>query len=155
MKIEIRRATEQHINTLLPFIARYHAFEGIEQLDTARRSAVETLVRHEQFGGIWLVYHDTLPIGYIALCKGFSIEFAGFDAFIDEFYIDEGYRGKGVGRQVLEHMPAVARQLGIRALHLEVARDNTTAKRLYSSLGFEGRDKYLLMSTIVDPLPTG
>lgn len=151
MNISVERVTEQQIDTVLPFIARYHAFEDVEQSDAIRRDAVRTLVTHEEFGGIWMINQNTRAIGYIALCKGFSIEFGGFDAFIDEFYIDERYRGKGVGRIVLESIPAIAHRLGIQALHLEVAKSNTPAKRLYSSLGFEARDKFLLMTAVVKP----
>jgi ribosomal protein S18 acetylase RimI-like enzyme len=41
---------------------------------------------------------------------------------------------------------AAARDQGIRALELEVARDNVPARRLYARLGFEARANYVLMS---------
>jgi ribosomal protein S18 acetylase RimI-like enzyme len=80
------------------------------------------------------------------LCRGFSIEFNGFDAFIDEFFLLAEFRGRGIGRFVLEEIKSRARSLDINALHLEVARNNERARRLYRALGFEARDKYLLMS---------
>lgn len=146
MNIRLKRAAPGQIDQVIPFVASYHEFEGIKQSDRVRHDAVNQLLVHTECGGIWLVLDDDLPVGYVALCKGFSIEFGGFDAFVDELYIDETHRGKGVGKQVLELIKPEARRLGILALHLEVARDNTRARKLYASLGFEGREKYLLMS---------
>ncbi len=48
------------------------------------------------------------PAGYIAICKGNSIEFCGFDAFIDEFFIRAESRGKGPRAKVLELAKAEA-----------------------------------------------
>jgi ribosomal protein S18 acetylase RimI-like enzyme len=36
--------------------------------------------------------------------------------------------------------------MGIVALHLEVARSNSRARRFYQDLGFMARDRYHLMS---------
>ena len=47
---------------------------------------------------------------------------------------------------MLREIRRKARDLGINALHLEVARDNEFAQRLYRRAGFVARDKYVLMS---------
>ena len=85
-------------------------------------------------------------VGYAALCFGYSIEFRGRDAFVDELFIAEQARGKGLGSRVLELIRKEAARLGIVALHLEVARDNTRARRLYEKWGFRARERYYLMS---------
>jgi ribosomal protein S18 acetylase RimI-like enzyme len=36
--------------------------------------------------------------------------------------------------------------LGVKGLHLEVARDNQRTKLLYAKHGFESRDRYHMMS---------
>jgi ribosomal protein S18 acetylase RimI-like enzyme len=98
------------------------------------------------FGRIWLIYCDYRAVGYIALCAGYSIEFSGKDAFIDEFYIKPEFRGRGLGTQALELIKIAAKNLDIRAIHLEVARNNPDAHRLYARSDFEVREKYVLMS---------
>lgn len=146
MKIDMQQASVQDLHQILPLVRAYHAFEQVDSTATERKSAVERLLQNPDFGGIWLVYCDQALAGYIALCRGFSIEFNGFDAFVDEFFLREEYRGKGVGTQVLQAIRATARQLEINALHLEVARDNHAAQRLYRKAGFQAREKYLLLS---------
>jgi N-formylglutamate amidohydrolase/GNAT superfamily N-acetyltransferase len=84
--------------------------------------------------------------GYAILAYGFSLEFGGRDAFLDEFYIDEQFRGRGIGKAAPEAICQWARDTGLAAVHLEVEKANTSAKALYANLGFEDREHYHLMS---------
>ena len=47
------------------------------------------------------------------------------------------YRGRGIGRQLLQACIAKARAKGITRIELEVRADNTRAIGLYKALGFE------------------
>ena len=78
------------------------------------------------------------------LTIGYSIEYRGHDAFVDELYLRESYRGRGWGRAALAFVEQACRELEVRALHLEVERKNTAAQALYRKFGFENQDRYLL-----------
>lgn len=146
MNSQLQLAAIQDLDRLLPLVRAYHEFEHIDSNEADRRSALLRLLGDRDLGGIWLIYDNEQVAGYIALCRGFSIEFNGFDGFIDEFYLQPEFRGQGIGRRVLDAIRDEARDLQINALHLEVARDNERARRLYAAAGFEARDKYLLMT---------
>ena len=146
MKTSLRQARLADLDGLEPLVRAYHEFEGIDSSETGRRAALCRLLENSTFGAIWLVYADGALAGYIVLCRGFSMEFNGFDAFVDEFYLAAEFRGKGIGTEVLNAIKKEALKLDINALHLEVARSNTPARRLYTACGFEAREKYLLMS---------
>jgi GNAT superfamily N-acetyltransferase len=146
MNIQLQQAKPHHLAEILPLVADYHAFEHIDNSASARASAVQRLLQDPALGGIWRILIDSRLAGYIALCRGFSIEFNGYDAFIDEFFLLPEFRGRGIGKTVLARITDEARKLDINALHLEVARDNLAAARLYAAAGFAARDKYLLMS---------
>jgi ribosomal protein S18 acetylase RimI-like enzyme len=146
MDITIQLASKDDLSELLPLVRAYHEFEGIILTESNRKKSVQGLICNRSLGGIWLVCVDTKLVGYIALCSGYSIEFGGLDAFVDEFYISADYRGKGIGGKVLELIKKKAQMMDIRALHLEVSRSNTKAQTLYSKASFKAREKYLLMS---------
>ena len=146
MEARIRLAGEGDASVVLELVRRYHAFEAVPFDAQAAAKALAPLLGREDAGRIFLVEPDGTPIGYVALCFGYSIEFGGRDAFVDEMYLDPGHRGKGIGRAVLEQVAAQARALGVRALHLEVDRGNQRARRLYLSMGFEPRERFHLMS---------
>lgn len=140
-------ANDFHVAALLPLVRAYHEFEQIGLSEQQRRDAVLPLLGLDsQAGRIWLIFTSQKVVGYVALCFGYSIEFGGRDAFIDELFLVESARGQGIGKQVLDFVIRQATSLNIAALHLEVAHTNDRAKRLYSQAGFSARDRYHLMT---------
>jgi GNAT superfamily N-acetyltransferase len=146
MKANIKIALIGDLENLLPLVREFHEFEALQITEDVRKSSLTALLVNEQLGRIWLIYCDQQLVGYIALCLGYSIEFTGKDAFIDEFYIRPEFRGQGLGKQTLEFIKVAAKDLDIKAIHLEVARTNTNAHKLYTHSNFQVRDKYVLMS---------
>jgi ribosomal protein S18 acetylase RimI-like enzyme len=145
-EVVLQIAEPHQIDGLLPLVAAYHDFEGIELPQETRKRSVTTLLNDRRLGEIWQIRTPGRLIGYIALTFGYSIEFGGRDAFIDEFYIEPAERGGGIGAEVLRQVTAIMSDRGVLALHLEVDRTNDRAKSLYGRLGFSSREKYHLMS---------
>lgn len=143
---ELQVAQPAHLGALLPLVRAYHAFEEIARSDADREAAVSPLLGENPYGCIWLILAGEAAVGYVALCFGYSIEFGGRDAFVDEFFLLESARGQGIGRRVLAMLGREAAARNIVALHLEVARSNSGARRFYERLGFVPRDRYHLMS---------
>ena len=96
------------------------------------------------WGGIWMIRDKNQYIGYIILTFGFSFEYQGRDAFIDEFFLIPEVRGKGIGKKILETVISKASSLGVKAIHLEAETDNEAGSRLYKSLDFKGNNRALL-----------
>ena len=93
-----------------------------------------------------LLHRDTMRplLGYLAVTFGFSLEFYGRDAFIDELFIRPAFRGRGLGARALQSVEPECRALGVRALHLEVERDNAVGRELYRKQGFLDNERQLL-----------
>lgn len=144
---ELLLADASQLAALLPLVRGYHEFEHVTMSDAERAAAVAPLLQPDfGLGRIWLLRSGGEIVGYVALTFGYSIEFRGRDAFIDELFLVEKARGQGIGSTVLEFVKREAAALGIVALHLEVARDNRRARRLYERWGFEPREQFHLMS---------
>lgn len=58
------------------------------------------------------------------------------EATLFNIAVDPSYQGKGYGKQLLQALIAQLQQKQITTLWLEVRASNTTAQKLYSSLGF-------------------
>ena len=142
----LRRAGYADLPVLQGFVRAYYEFERLAHDPAAAERALGPLLTSDEAGGVWLIELDAEAIGYVALCFGYSIEFLGRDAFIDEFFIVEGQRGKGVGKAVLSQLQNLARGFAVKALHLEVGRDNEPAQRLYGAAGFQPRRQFMLMT---------
>ena len=144
MKIEFQIAGEGETERLIALMREYTEGEG-ERFDEARkRRALAELLSCPEFNLIWLIRDGDTAIGYSILTLGHSIEYGGRDAFIDELYIRSSHRGRGLGRRAVEVAEAAARKLRVRAIHLEVDRDNDAALGLYRKFGFEEHERLLM-----------
>ncbi len=146
MTAALRLARPDDLDRLMALVAAFHAEAGIEQDHDQRRDALLPLLEGIPHGCVYLIGPSRAPLGYIVITFGWSVEFGGMDAFADEIYIRPAVRGRGIATEVLLELPKALAQAGIRAIHLEVDRDNETVQRLYARTGFRARERYMLMS---------
>jgi ribosomal protein S18 acetylase RimI-like enzyme len=111
------------------------------------RSALQGLIRDSSYGRLSLICDGETIVGYLVLTFGYSLEFYGRDAFIDELYIRATHRGRGWGTRAMAHAESVARSENIRAIHLEVGRHNT-ALEFYRRIGYVNHERYLMTKWI-------
>ena len=112
--------------------------------EAAARATLRHFLSLPAFGRVWLLCEGNLSVGYIVLTIGFSLEFHGHDAFIDELYIDAAFRRRGYGKQAVMYLEKKAREMGVNAIHLEVDRGNDPAFELYRRTGYEDHDRFLM-----------
>lgn len=129
----------------------YYAFDGHGFDEQKARAALMRLLRDSNLGRVWLIL-DGEPVGYIVICFGYSLEWLGRDAFVDEFYLREKYRGRGWGRRTLAFVEEAARALDVTTLHLEVVQQNAPALEIYRRLGFEPHSSTFLSKWIARDL---
>lgn len=79
--------------------------------------------------------------GAAAGCGG--VKFYGRDyAEIKRMYIRPSFRGKGLGKRVLNHLETHASRKGIPIIRLETGIWQPEAQRLYESLGYRSRSPF-------------
>ncbi len=141
-------AEHSDIGTLALLMRGLYEFDHIAFDEQAAREVLEKFLSGEMPARIWLIESGGEAIGYVVLTFGCSLEFRGKDAFLDEIYITENNRGRGVGRQALEFVEQVCRSERVEALHLAVERENLRAQTIYHKFGFRGHDSYLMTKWI-------
>lgn len=99
--------------------------------------AVRELLSSSALGTIQLLTHAGSVIGYLVITFGFSLEFHGRYALLDELYLIPSARGRGWGRHALELAADTARTAGVAALRLEVNHANTRARSTYLKSGYQ------------------
>jgi ribosomal protein S18 acetylase RimI-like enzyme len=119
--------------------------------DDGARRALGQLLRNRSFGEVWLLESNFGPLGFLVVTIGFSLEFLGPDAFVDELYLAPAVRGRGHGREGLALALKVAQERGVAAVHLEVTADNEDALELYQRSGFVDHGRRLFTSWIAEP----
>jgi ribosomal protein S18 acetylase RimI-like enzyme len=92
----------------------------------------------------WIAYSAGHAVGYVVITLGYSIEYGGRDAFIDDLYLVPEGRGRGLGRCLIDFACDEAERLGVKTLHPEVEPGNDLATRLYRAAGFEETGRGLM-----------
>jgi GNAT superfamily N-acetyltransferase len=143
-----REAHLTDLGLVLDLVREFTALQTYPFDEPRTRRALAELLASPSLGRIWLTETEGRVVGYLALCFGFSIEYGGRDALVDELYVRSSERGKGLGRAMIQHVLGEAVRLGVVAVHLEVERANPEAERLYRSLGFQSNDRRLMTKRV-------
>ena len=94
---------------------------------------VEECVGDSPFAEGYVFEEEGSIVGYAMLAKSFSTEFGKACVWIEDIYVEEEYRGKGIGSAFLAF--ASEKYAGC-LLRLEVEKENARAWRTYEKNGF-------------------
>ena len=122
----------------------FYAHEGLAFDEARTLGAFRTLAADPNLGRVWIFRVDGEAVGYLVVTVCFSLEFAGRYALVDELYVREAHRGRGIGARALEVAAEACRALDVSALRLEVDVGNTRARELYRRLGFTLQERHLM-----------
>ncbi len=129
---------------LLPLLEDFYRFEHLPY-DAARSEwLLSQLISDPHLGRVVLFEEAGELAGYMVLTFGFSLEFHGRDALIDEFYVRPESRCRGIGEAALNHAKAMCRALRIAAVHLEADHFNTRGHAFYKRQGFADHPRHLM-----------
>ena len=146
MSAALHLAGPDDLARLEPMVAAYHAQAELESDAAHRTAALTPLLEGSPYGAVYLLGPRRAPVGYLIVTFGWSVEFGGMESFLDELFVREAVRGRGIATEALIALIPELEAAGVRAVHLEVATDNARAAKLYGKLGFRLRDGYHLMT---------
>ena len=141
--MSIRAVVEGDIDVVLSMVEKLYRLDMQFNRERHRRT-MEDLLVHPEYGGTWLIEADGTPAGYIVITICYSLEFDGRFALLDELFVEEQWRGRGLGSEALAFMEAWCAGQGINALRLEVWRQNPRALALYQRVGFQVQDRHFM-----------
>jgi GNAT superfamily N-acetyltransferase len=123
---------------LLPLIAAYQRFYKADDVDEERNRAFFRRFLAPSENGMLLGARDGDELlGYACLYWHFSSTQAVETVLMNDLFVTEAARGRGVGRALIEASAGVGRERGATQLQWSTAPDNHTAQRLYDSTGAE------------------
>ena len=128
-------------------------FYAIDQypIDSERtKNLFLEFITHENLGKSWLIQSKNEIVGYFILTFVFSFEYGGKIAFIDELFIKEIERGKGIGKKALLFIQQEVLKLSLKLLYLEVEPHNENAQKLYLAHDFELHNRKLMKFKITN-----
>jgi GNAT superfamily N-acetyltransferase len=136
--LRVEPIAEPQFGTLLPMIASYQRFYEVDDVDDERnRVFFSRFLAPSEDGMLLGAWHDEELVGYACLYWHFTSLVPAETVLMNDLYVDEGSRGQGIGRALIEASAEVARERGAHHLEWATAPNNVTAQRLYDKTGAE------------------
>jgi GNAT superfamily N-acetyltransferase len=138
----IRPAALSDVPLLLRFFRELAEYERQPHAVVVKE---ETLIRdgfgvEPKFRGL-IAEWDRQAIGY-ALFFGFYSSWKGPGIFLEDLFVREAFRGRGIGTALLGEVARIARREGCYGIRWEVLGWNEPAIQFYKSLGGEFFDDW-------------
>jgi ribosomal protein S18 acetylase RimI-like enzyme len=147
----MRPASSSDLDDLVTLMAEFYAESGYPLNRQRAAEAFRPLLAPGPLGRVWLLDVEGQLAGYLVVTLGYSMEYGGVDAFIDDLFVRPAFRHAGLGTAAVQAAQAFCRAHGVRAVHLEVEQENVVAQRLYGKAGFVSTGRQLLTCRLVAP----
>jgi GNAT superfamily N-acetyltransferase len=143
--LSLRFADESDAGLILDFI---HGLAHYEKLSHAVE-ADEEAIRRTLFGDrpaaeVIIAELDGEPAGFALFFHNYSTFLARPGLYLEDLYVKPELRGRGVGRQLLSRLAAIAVERGCGRFEWCVLDWNEPAIRFYERLGAKGLDDWTI-----------
>lgn len=136
MDIEIRQALAADLSDVLGLMAMFAEHVSLREYLTATEDGLSKAV----FGDGAFV--KLLVASEMAELVGYAIYYPHFSSFrseqgfyLEDIFVAEHCRGRGIGHEMLKHVAREAADRGFNRIDFQVLSTNTTALKFYEALG--------------------
>jgi GNAT superfamily N-acetyltransferase len=137
-ELQIAPIEAAELERLLPLIAAYQRFYEVEEIDEGRnRAFFRRFLAPSEDGMLLGARNEGEIVGYACLYWTFTSLIPAETVLMNDLFVTETARGRGVGRALIEASAAVASERGAARLEWATTPSNVTAQRLYDSTGAE------------------
>ena len=128
----------QHAAAIVAMLDAYASdpMGGGEGISAFVRENLITELRKRPTIHVLLAFEGEQVAGFANCIEGFSSFYCKSLLNIHDFAVAAAYRGRGVGKQLMQAVEACARDLDCCKITLEVLEGNGVARALYKSCGF-------------------
>lgn len=152
MEIKYRKAVSDDCELILKFIRELAEFEKLAH----EVSATSDLLRENLFGPnpraeVVFATRDNLEIGFALFFNNFSTFLGKPGIYLEDLYVKQDQRGKGVGKGLLQYLALLALERGCGRLEWWVLKWNP-ARSFYKSIGAESMDEWVVYRLTGDRL---
>jgi len=117
MSTALHLATAEDAPILTGLMARFANEHQLPQAAEQRTDAVAPLLDGHPYGMAYLLGPKRAPVGYMIVTISWSITSGGLEASIDEFYLRDAVRGRGISTEVLIALAKSLKESGLKTVH--------------------------------------
>lgn len=153
MSLRIRAAEGADAPLILQFIRELAAYERLADAAVATvEDIAAALFRPAPKAFALIAELDGAPCGFALYFFNFSTFRGRHGVYLEDLFVREAYRGRGVGKALLGRLAAVARAEGCARLEWQVLDWNAPSIAFYRSLGATAMDEWTTFRLTDDAL---
>jgi GNAT superfamily N-acetyltransferase len=136
--ITIRKIQEKDREIYLKMAEKFYSTDAVAKKVAGSHFelAFDEVLKSDTYASAYIFEYDAKVAGYVLMAKTYSQEAGGLVLWVEEIFVEESYRGKGIAKAFFRFLLDTKGD-EIKRLRLEVEAENTDAVRLYKSFGFE------------------
>jgi ribosomal protein S18 acetylase RimI-like enzyme len=135
--LSLREATPDDLPQVLALYAQPGLDDGRVLTIAAARALHAEFARYPSYRLFVAVDERAQVLGSYALLVMHNLAHQGTpSAVVEDVVVDQQHRGQGIGRQMMDHAMALAREAGCYKLALSSNQQRERAHAFYESLGF-------------------
>jgi GNAT superfamily N-acetyltransferase len=152
-ELTIAGATEADAPLILMFIKALAEYERLADAVVATEDGVRrSLFGPRPYAECVIARWEGEPAGFALYFHNFSTFLAQPGVYLEDLFVKSEFRGKGVGRALLQHLAQVALDRNCGRLEWSVLDWNEAAIGFYRSLGASGLDEWTIFRLQGDAL---
>ena len=148
------RASLIDVPQLVTMMAEFYSDSPYTLNPRRATDAFTALLADERLGHVWFIQSNSVDVGYVVVTLCHSMTFGGMAAMVDDFFIQQSFRGAGLGKAAMEEVRSYYASHGVRAIHVETGRDNAAALAVYRRAGFADTNLMHLTLGLAEPTHT-
>lgn len=131
----IEAVSESNLSEVLPLIRKYQEFYNVSEISDSRNTEFFSQFGESSQSGCLFLYRDAgRVVAFATVYFSFASTVVSKVAVMNDLYTLPDFRGRGIGRSLVEYAAQYAKQSGASRLQWVTAPDNVQAQALYDSL---------------------
>jgi GNAT superfamily N-acetyltransferase len=132
----VRQASEGDVSLILSFIRELAEYEKLSHEVVATEDGLrESLFGGRRYAEVLIVEHDGAPAGFALFFHNFSTFLGKPGIYLEDLYVRPGFRGRGLGKELLINLARLAKERGCGRLEWWVLDWNDSSIGFYRELG--------------------
>jgi len=142
---EIRQAEEEDVPEILELIKALAEFENLSDEVVATEELLKiTLFGTNSPAEVQIAYDKNKTLGFALYFRTFSTFLGRPGIYLEDLYVQENARGKGVGDALLRRLAQRTREIGGGRLEWSVLNWNEAAIKFYQKMGASPLDEWTM-----------
>lgn len=151
-EFSIRSATEADVPLILQFILDLAEYEHLRDEVVTDEATLRTWIFEKHGASVLIAQEGDVPVGFALYFYNFSTFLGRCGVYLEDLFVQPGYRGKGYGLALLKRLAAIAVEEGCGRLEWWCLDWNKPSIDFYLSLPAQPMDEWTVYRVAGDEL---